>query len=570
MNDSDPIISPAGAVAHPALVAHSAMFRPTIHQINERVWCAVGFGISNITLVRGDEGAILIDSGECREELAEVLQAFGPLLDRPVVAVIYSHSHYVGGTAEILARWGADIDIWAHQDMGEVMAEVGAEFGPAYRRRVRVQFGYDLPGEGPDSMPNYGIGPVFFRKGPSTQGFVPPTRSVPRDGVVDTRIAGLRVRMDGRFAADSRDTIIIAFPELHTVVNNHVWPVLFNVYPLRGETYRDPLVMVAAIDAIRDTAPDSLVGVHGAPVVGRANVDACLADHRDSLQYLWDQTVRGINAGLTPDDLAARIALPPRLADSPWIPTFYGEPRYHVRAIHNGLFGWFGGDGATLHPVAPERRAELLVAGLGGRDAVLAQAREATERDEHGWAVELCGHLLRLDASDVQAAAGKAAALRHMAQRTPAANTRAFMLDEARRLEAGTAARQPVAIRPARALILNSSPERFVRAMGARLDPQAAAATDRVFRLTQADVGQTCGLHVYCGVARFVAPAAFAQPGARADLALRCDRSVWALLLSGRLSLAAALAAGQAVIEQGDAPALLAFFDLFDNLSLRG
>ena len=71
---------------------------------------------------------------------------------------------------------------------------------------------------------------------------------------------------------------------------------------------------------------------------------------------------------------------PPRLADSRWVPTFYGEPAYHARAIHNGLFGWFGGDGATLHPVAPARRAELLVAGLGGRAAVLVQADEALAR----------------------------------------------------------------------------------------------------------------------------------------------------------------------------------------------
>jgi alkyl sulfatase BDS1-like metallo-beta-lactamase superfamily hydrolase len=571
MHDADPVTCAAsGAIAHPALVAHSAGYAPRVHQVNDRVWCAVGYGLSNVTLVRGDEGAILIDSGECREEMAEVLEAFGPLLDRPVVAFICSHSHYLGGTAEVIARWGPGVEIWAHESLGEVMAEVGAEFGPAYRRRLRIQFGFDLPADGPDAMPNFGLGPVLFRRGPSTYGFVPPNRSVARDQPLEACIAGLRVRFDGRFAADSRDTLIIDFPDLRTVVNNHVWPVLFNVYPLRGEAYRDPQVVIAAIDAIRDARPEWLVGVHGLPVLGARDVQACLADHRDALQYLWDQTVRGINAGLGPDDLAATISLPPRLSDSRWVPTFYGEPAYHVRAIHNGLFGWFGGDCSTLHPVTPDRRAELLVAGLGGREAVLAQVRQAIARGEPGWAAELCSHLLRLDAGDAQAAALKAAVLRTMAQRTPAANTRAFMLEEARRLETGRAGRRPDSPPPSRALVMQAPPERFVRAMGARLDPQAAADVDRVFRLRQTDADHVCGLHVMRGVARFLAASAFASADARVDVALACDRATWALLLSGRQSLAAALAAGGAVIEAGDPTALRAFFTLFDGLTLGG
>jgi alkyl sulfatase BDS1-like metallo-beta-lactamase superfamily hydrolase len=570
MQDADPVTcATSGAVAHPALVAHGAGFAPRVHRVNDRVWCAVGFGLSNVTLVRGDEGAILIDSGECREEMAEVLDAFGPLLDRPVVAMICSHSHYIGGTAEVIARWGPGVEIWAHEALGEVMAEVGAEFGPAYRRRLRIQFGFDLPADGPDAMPNFGLGPVLFRRGPSTYGFVPPTRSVPRE-LIEVRIAGLRVRLDGRFAADSRDTLIIDFPDLRTVVDNHVWPVLFNVYPLRGEAYRDPQVVIAAIDAIREARPEWLVGVHGLPVLGRDDVRACLDDHRDALQYLWDQTVRGINAGLGPEELAATIALPPRLADSRWVPTFYGEPAYHVRAIHNGLFGWFGGDCATLHPVTPDRRAELLVTGLGGRDAVLAQARAASARGEHGWAAELCSHLLRLDAGDGDAARAKACALRTMAQRSPSANTRAFMLEEARRLEAGRAGQRPASPPPSRALVLQAPPERFVRAMGARLDPVAAAEVDRIFRLRQVDADHVCGLHVLRGVARFLPASAFAMPGARVDVALACDRATWALLLSGRQSLAAALGAGAAVLEAGDATALYALFALFDGLSLGG
>jgi alkyl sulfatase BDS1-like metallo-beta-lactamase superfamily hydrolase len=328
--------------------------------------------------------------------------------------------------------------------------------------------------------------------------------------------------------------------------------------------------MVHAVDEIRAARPEYLVGVHGLPVIGGESVRACLNDYRDSIQYLWDQTVRGINAALTPDELAATIELPPRLRSSPWVQPFYGETPYHVRAIHNGLFGWFGGDTATLHPVAPRRRAQLLVAGLGGRDKVLAQAREAVGRDEHSWAAELCAHLLQLDPSDSEAAILKATVLRHMAQRTTAANTRAFLLEEARRLEAGKAGEPVIPVRPVRPVVMRSEPGRFLRAIAARLDPARSANADTVLRLTLEGTGVAGGLHVIGGVGRFIVgdPARTAEP-ARVDLGLSCDKETWALLLAGRQTLAQAIESGRARMDTGAAAALLEFFDLFDNLSLR-
>ncbi len=564
-----PATDAQGAIAHPALIAHSEQFRPRVHRVSDRIHCAVGFGLSNVTLILGDEGAILVDTGECREEMAEVLDAFGPLLDRPVVAIIYSHSHYVGGTAEVLARHPGPIPIYAHRAVPAVMAEVGAEIGPSYLRRLKIQFAHDLPRQGPDAMPNIGLGLSLFREGRRTPGFVAPTHWFEPEQTT-LRIAGLTVNIDGRYASDSRDTIIIGLPELDAVVNNHVWPVLFNIYPLRGEAYRDPLVMVRAIDRIREADPMHLVGVHGVPVSGREAVRQCLLDHRDSIQYLWDQTVRGMNQGLSPDELAARIALPERLAGSRWIPMHYGETPYHVRAIHNGLLGWFGGDAATLHPVAPARRARLLVDAMGGRDAVLAQAQAAFDRDEVSWTAELCSHLLRLDPDDRPAGALKARALRWIAQRTPSANTRAFCLEEARRWEAGRGGLEVVPSRPSRIGVLNAPADRFVQALGARLDPDRSRDLDLVARWRFTDATLSCGLHVVGGVARFIAqdPAQTREP-ARVDLGLSCAHATWAQLLNGRLSLPAALDQGLAAIDTGSLDGWLGLFDAFDNLSMR-
>lgn len=558
---ADIAVGPNGAHANARLIAHTEKLQKRLYKVSDRIWSAVGFGMSNSILLQCPDGLIVVETGEGLEESREHLEAFRSVSQEPVRAVIYSHSHYAHGTPTWQQEAGPDLQIWGHAKILSNIANTAAEFGPAYARRARVQFSYYLPEQGEDAMPNQGIGLTFFHKDrPTTRRFVAPTHLVEAERTA--RIAGTPVHFVPA-PSDSDDTLIIHLPELDCVVNNHIWPALFNIYTLRGEAYRDPLQLVHGIDRIRAMDPEHLVGVHGAPISGRALVRQALCDYRDSIQFLWDQTVRGMNDGLDLEEIVLRVQLPPRLAQSPFLVPHYGETPFHVRAIHNGLLGWFDMDAAKLHPLPPQEEARRMVQGFGGAQAMTLAAQQALDKNEWSWAAQLASYLLRMAPGDAQAKQLKAQALRGIARATTAANTRSVCLTHALQLEGRI---NPVADSPWRSnrfQIMQAPPLRFLESMRVQLDPSKALDADILFELSLKDKDASGHLQVIGGLARFTAGAPL-----RADLRLETTQATWADLYTGRQTLAQAVASGAAKALP-DANAVAAFFDMFDHLHLR-
>ena len=103
--------------------------------------------------------------------------------------------------------------------------------------------------------------------------------------------------------SDADDSVTVWFAQLGLAVNNLVWPVLFNVFAIRGEEYRDPRVLLTGLDHLNALGARHLVGAHGPPLSGADEIKAVVTDYRDAIQFLWDQTVRGMNKGLSADEL---------------------------------------------------------------------------------------------------------------------------------------------------------------------------------------------------------------------------------------------------------------------------
>ena len=130
--------------------------------------------------------------------------------------------------------------------------------------------------------------------------------------------------------SDCDDSITIWFPELGLCINNLDWSTLFNIFPIRGEEYRDPHVVLTGLDHIPSLQADTLLGAHGPPVSERVAIAHSVTLHRDSIQFLWDQTVRGINKGLTLGELCESIKLPAVFADSYLTTQYDGVVEHHV------------------------------------------------------------------------------------------------------------------------------------------------------------------------------------------------------------------------------------------------
>ncbi len=550
------VTGPRGERGHRDLIAHSTRFERSLYEVGDRVWCYVGGGTANVTFVETSEGLIVIDSGDCREEADEALAAVRQATDAPLRAMIWSHFHYVQGTASYVAEAGGELEIWSHADSPRLLAAMGAEVGPVRLRGLVSQMGIALPPDGPDAMPNIGIGP--FWKDPerdsTTPGYVPPNRFV--DGPTDTTIAGERVVLTP-WPSDSDDTLIIWFPDRSTIVTNHFWPALYNIFPLRGEPYRDPLVRLGAFDVMLGYDAEHLISVHGPPVSGRDTVRRALVDDRDSIQFLWDQTVRGMNAGLTLGELAETVRLPERFNDAYYTTEFYGMAPHHVRQIHGGVRGWFDGDAVNLFPLPESEEARRIVAGLGGRDTVLQQARTALNADDASWAIQLATYLVRLDGDDGDARMVKADALRLVAQTVTSANVRSWCLTQAREIEGSLSLDRFRVHHTSARRVGEAAPAVYVHALRVQLDPDRADFECGV-QWSFTDLGVDAALRIRHGVA---VPAE-TDPEPAATLTL--DRATWAALYAGETSAADAENAGTLAVG-GDRSALTRFFAAFDH-----
>ena len=565
-DDAETTIGPSGQVGHKDLVAHTARLSRQLYEVRSGVWCMVGNGLSNQTFIEAPEGLIVIDTGESVEEMRAALDEVRQHTASNVAAVIYTHFHYVAGTQALLDDVGAEIPIWGHPGIVGNLQRVGSEVSAAGGRGIVHQFGLLLPSEGPDATINVGLG-LEFRSSdhaPFTSGFVPPTNLV--DRAMSTTVAGLAVEFT-LAPSDADDSITIWFPDLSLCVNNLVWPALYNVFPIRGEEYRDPRVLLEGLEHLAGLDAEYLVGAHGPPLTGREQIAVEVETYRDSIQFLWDQTVRGINRGLTTDELARFVQLPDDYGTTYFTRQFYGIAEHHVRQIHAGLRGWFDGDEAKLLPLAPVERAQRLIEGFGGVESVRTKVAEALDANDVRWAIEMASWLIhrdvdgsgRADAGDSEDRELLARALRIVAQRTTAANLRSWCLTRAQELEGSLDLARFRIHRFNQREVASSPPEVYVKALRVLLVPDRAAGVDEHLRFVVGD-RSSIGLHVRRCVA-------VPTNGEGADLGIELDRQTWASILANKLTLEDALAAGSVQIH-GDVARVRTVLGCFDLESL--
>lgn len=497
---------PAPTIA-PRLTEHSRIMEQRVYKVTDNVYSAVGFGLANSAMVVGDDGVIIIDTLESLTSARAVASAFRAITDKPVKAVVYTHNHtdHILGIKAFVkeedVRSGA-VTVFAHSTMMQTVISNASIIGPILAVRSAYSLGLLLP-MGPEGLVNDGLGPRLVL---GESSFIAPTKTF--DDSLDVVVAGVKIHL-AYAPSETDDEIVAWFPEWQVlqsaeVIQGETFP---NVHTLRGTKYRDPVKWFKSIDKLREFHAGYLVPSHGRPMSGAANIEGMLTAYRDAIQYVHDQTIRNMNLGMTPDELVEVVSkLPPHLAANPWLGEFYGTVKHSVREIYQGYLGWFEGDPTSLDPLPPVERAQRYVRLIGGRDAVLKEARESFLKSDFKWTAELLTYVIRVDKNDKEARALKAQALRQLGFRTENINWRNWYLTSAKELE-GTVPNLSGS-RLATPDILKEMPLcNFIEGMTVRLDPvkSADAHVTVAFRLT--DKAQSCALEVRQGIAQLHDPA---------------------------------------------------------------
>ncbi len=414
------------AQEHPGqqqLRAHSSEFRKDVVQVTDGVYVAVGYSASNVILIQGTDGSIVVDTGTDVVAAREIVTAFGARLRVPVRAIIYTHSHpdHTGG-ARVFAE-NSQPEIYSHQRLLTAVPDAGRA-----GRDGGDQFGMSLPAS---MFINAGVQLDFGRTTPpSRDGYLPPTRTFEGDELSLT-IAGVRVQLLAT-PGETPDTIAVWLPDTRVVMTgDNVLRTFPNVAPIRGAKLRSPDVWVASLERVLALGPEHVVPSHTRPVLGAGAAREVLTASRDGLKSLLDQTLEGIRKGERPDELVAHVKLPAALADHPFLQEFYGGVEWTVRGIYAEQVGWFDGNATKLFPLPEQDRATRLVALLGGAERVIDQGQRALASGDFTWAAELADYVLVNDTANARARRIKGQALMELGERQGNAIARNYYLTSA-------------------------------------------------------------------------------------------------------------------------------------------
>ncbi len=544
--------------AHPALVEHGAEFERRVYEVTDGVHVAVGFALANSILVEGDECVFVVDVLGSSEPAREVRAEFERITPKPIRALVYTHNHadHVFGGRGFVPEGSGEVEVYAHETTEYYIDRIVSVIRPIISTRSTRMFGTALPTEGADRIVNAGIGPFLeIGHGGGELGLLRPTRTFADR--LETEICGVEVELV-HAPGETNDQLFVWLPEKRVLMpGDNVYRAFPNLYTIRGTLYRDVLGWAKSIDAMRERRPEHLVPSHTRPVSGAEEIDAILTAYRDAIQFVHDQTIRGMNRGLTPDELVEAVRLPPHLRDHPFLQEFYGTVEWSVRSIFTGYLGWFDGDGATLSPAPPDERARGYAELAGGMAALVAATRDALDAERFEWAAELAGHALRVEPDHAEARSLKAAALRRLGQRSISPNGRNFFLTQARELE-GRSEVAEAGVDESVLQVVRSIPIRnYVAALPVVLDSEKAADMDLVVGFRFPDVDEAYTIHVRRGVAEF-------RPRFPEDPALvfETDSDVWRDVSLQRRGLPGALASGDLDIE-GSRLDAVRFLNLF-------
>ena len=547
-----------GQLAHPQLLEHSDRLKEEFYAVGKDAWCFVGNGLSNQTFVRGPEGIIAIDTGESHEEMQAALARLRQETGEPIVACIYTHFHYVAGTSAIVEERGDDnFPIYGHAGIEANLDRFGGEVGPRGSRGMVHQFAMMLPDNGPDALVNIGLG-RFYRNpshAPFTPGHLPATHTF--DQEYETKIAGLDVIFYPA-PSDATDSANIWFPALDLAVNNIFWPTLFNIFAIRGEEYRDPRVLLQGLDHLLELEAEHQICAHGPPMSGRSEIKSSILRYRDSIQFIWDQTVRAANQGLTLDESIGRIKLPAIHEDDFRTQQLYGVVEHQIRQVYTGLFGWFDEDPSKLFPTPQPERATKLIKAFGGREVARELFDQALSEEDYRWALEIGSYLVLDLTSDTpeEDKSRLASALRAIAYCSSASNVRNWCLTRALELDGSVDLSRFRVHRFRVQEIMSSSAARWVPILRVLLDPEKIGSREGSIGF-DFDDDSSRGLMIRNQVAVSV-------PSERCDIRLPFSKEAWAKLLGGKLALSEVLSDLEGVSDEDrrQVVGLLSAFDL--------
>ncbi|MBX9663311.1 alkyl sulfatase dimerization domain-containing protein [Novosphingobium sp.] len=559
----DWVQGPAPASVNPSLWREVGLLKKHgLYAVADGVWQVRGFDVSNMTVIRGATGWVLVDPLTTKETAAAALALVNAQLGaRPVSAVIYSHSHadHFGGVRGVIAEadvTAGKVQVIAPAHFIEEAASENILAGSAMGRRAQYQFGGGLA-PGAEGQMGSGIG-LGVSSGTIT--LIAPTDTVSKTG--ETRVIdGVPMEFQIVSGSEAPSELNVYLPGQKVLLSAEMSTCsLHNILTPRGAKVRDTRAWAGYLDEalrIYGGRSDAVISSHCWPRFGQAEVSRMLASQRDNYRVLHDQTLRLMNKGETPAEIAEQLVQPAAIAADWFNHGYYGTYSHNAKAVYQFYLGWYDAVPANLNPWPAVEHAKRLVGAIGGPAKVLAQAKAAMKAGDYRWSSELLSAAVFADPANKAARALLADSYEQQGYQAESAIWRNQFLAAASELRNGR--KSSATSSQSQDMIAAVPTQLLLDSVATRLDPAKLAGRRMAINLVMPERKETAGIEL-TGTAML---ARMEQaPGAAATLT--APRRLLLGLLFLKLPLAQLEAAGLKV--EGDRAAMEAWLAALDPM----
>lgn len=545
-----------------------------LFKVTAGIYQVRGYDLSNMSIIESDNGWILVDPLTARETASQALLfAQKHLGKKPIKAILFTHSHidHFGGVQGIIQHLSdverTELRIIAPEGFEEEATSENIIAGTAMSRRAMYMYGKNLAKtERGHIGTGLGKGPAF-----GTFGIAVPTELI-GEGNKNIDIDGVEFEFQIVSGSEAPAEFTFYLPKYKAFCGAElVSRNMHNLYTLRGAKVRDARMWSAFIDQARTEFKDaeSYFASHHWPLWGKENINDFLVIQRDTYKFIHDQSVRLMNQGLTPNEIADQIELPEALNTSFHNQGYYGTAKHNARAVYQAYLGWYTANPSTLDALPETKAAKRYVDMMGGADTVLVKAQAQFDaaanmdiqegKDAYRWLAELVNHLVFADADNSKAKALLAKIYDQLGYQAESAPWRDFYLSGAYELRHGPATK---GINPAvmKEVLMETSVDKFFDSMSVRLIADKAAGKKLNVKINFTDLNESYLLMLNNSVLHHKQ----VNKEVPADATLNLTRSLFVKLIIGEAGLKETLFSDDLSIE-GSKLDLISFFSLLDK-----
>jgi alkyl sulfatase BDS1-like metallo-beta-lactamase superfamily hydrolase len=364
-----------------------------------KVYQVRGFDLANISFVKGDTGWIVFDPLTAKETARAALAFINEKLGaRPVVAVVYSHSHAdhyggVRGVADEADVKAGKVQIIAPSGFLEHAIAENVYAGNAMTRRLFFQYGVLLP-RSPFGHVDQSIGK---NTAAGNTGLIPPTRYIEKDFETLT-VDGVQMEFQNTPGTEAPAEMNTWFPQFKAFwAAENITGTIHNIYTLRGALVRDALAWSKHINnALYRYGQDAEVifASHSWPRWGNGRIQEVMRTQRDTYAYLNNEVLHQANLGVTINEIQNVYKLPDSLKQQWAAHSYHGSEEHNSRAVINRYLGYWDANPATLTPLSPKDSAPLYVEMMGGAAKIMAKGKQLYNAGQYLQATEILNKLV--------------------------------------------------------------------------------------------------------------------------------------------------------------------------------